>query len=338
MHLLTHTQPLSQLQIEYQTLEDFMPKPQSIGDFGYAVVVSMACLGATLHGVAMALRKHFGIDHEGFEFWSDWRWWTGAVLDGVAGCLIWPAMPFVPVELFAPLIIVVQLGSSCAIGMAYFKENSSVYHAVGLACAMAGVVGISLSEPHHAVAFDVEEFWSAWVSPRVLIVHCITATLLLGSYVFAQPATFWALAASAFEGWQYICSRTIVDSMVALKWRFMLAWLQPTIFAAGCMKVCFGLTGLHLQQSGLKSDLSSFAGIFLVSCTLFMCIYGTAFFGDELHASGVFLASSFVTLAGIWLLNQNEASKDSDEDSKARDVEGKDDDCDSVYEGAEKTV
>mmetsp|Transcript_26802 Transcript_26802/g.47369 ORF Transcript_26802/g.47369 Transcript_26802/m.47369 type:complete len:343 (+) Transcript_26802:84-1112(+) len=331
MHWSNLHQPYSQLQIRAE--EDFMQKPDPISNAMYATVVTLACIGAALHGVAMALRKHFGAGHEGFEFWAEWRWWTGAVLDGVAGCLIWPAMPYVPVELFVPLIIVIQLGSSCAIGMLYFKEKNSWYHCVGVICAVIGVIGISLSEPCHATPFEIRQFWSAWVSRRVLLIDCVAASLLIGSHAFAQPVTFWAISSSILEGWQYICSRTIMDSIVTLEWNFM----TPTIVAAGCMKVCFGLTGLHFQQSGLKSDLSSFAGMFLVSCTLSMCVYGTSFFGDELRASVVFSASASITLVGIWLLNLNEERRVSlrSESAKSTGVPGIGDD-DSVNEGAEE--
>jgi hypothetical protein len=330
MHWINLHEPYSQLQI---TEEDLMPKADPISDAGYAIVVILACIGAALHGVAMALRKRFGAGHDGFEFWGQWRWWTGAVLDGVAGCLIWPAMPYVPVELFTPLIIVIQLGSSCAIGGAYFKEKTSWYHRVGVICAVLGVIGIGLSEPRRAAPFEINHFWSAWVSRRVLVVDCVAASLLIGSRAFAQPVTFWAISSSILEGWQYICSRTIMDSMVTLKWNF----LTPTVAAAGCMKVCFGLTGLHFQQSGLQSDLSSFAGMFLVGCTLFMCVYGTSFFGDELRASGKFSASASITLAGIWLLNLNEERREklgseSAKSSSAAEIQ----DDDSVYEGAEQ--
>jgi hypothetical protein len=331
MHWINLPQPFSQLQIRAE--EGFMPKPAPISDGLYAVVMTLACIGAALHGVAMALRKHFGIGHEGFEFWTEWRWWTGAVLDGIAGCLIWPAMPYVPVEVFVPLIIVIQLGSSCAIGIVYFKEKSSWYHCVGVICAIVGVTGISLSEPRHAAPFEIDGFWSAWVSRPVLVVDCVVALLVIGSHAFAQPVTFWAISSSILEGLQYICSRTIMDSMVTLKWNF----ITPTIVAAGCMKVCFGLTGLHFQQSGLKSDLSSFAGMFLVGCTLFMCIYGTTFFGDELHASGVFLASASITLVGIWLLNLNEERRVSLRSESPKSISaGEIQDDDSTYEGAEQ--
>jgi multidrug transporter EmrE-like cation transporter len=332
MHWINLHQQYSQMQI---TEEDLMPKSDRITDGEYAIVVIMACIGASLHGVAMALRKRFGAYHEGFEFWGEWRWWTGAVLDGVAGCLIWPAMPYVPVELFAPLIIVIQLGSSCAIGIGYFKEKTSWYHCVGVICAVVGVTGISLSEPRRAAPFRIDHFWSAWVSGRVLVVDCVAVSLLIGSRAFAQPVTFWAISSSILEGFQYICSRIIMDAMVTLKLNFM----TPTVVAAGCMKVCFGLTGLHFQQSGLKSDLSSFAGMFLVGCALFMCVYGTSFFGDELHASGKFSASVSITLAGIWLLNLNEERRvklgsESEKVSSAAEIQ----DDDSVYEGAEQMV
>merc|ERR1719359_1338248 len=58
----------------------------------------------------MALRKFYGQGHE--NFWLEWRWWIGAIVDGIAGCLIWPAMPYLTVDILAPLVIVVQLSSS----------------------------------------------------------------------------------------------------------------------------------------------------------------------------------------------------------------------------------
>jgi len=280
----------------------------------------------------MAMRKYYGEGHA--QYWLQWRWWLGAVADGMAGFMIWPAMPFVSVQILAPLIIVSQLSSSYVLGLLVFQEKSSVHHNVGLALAVSGVVGISMSTPHHAAPFDTDQFWAALVAPHFLLAILLAFCVLLGSFTFAHRSTFWALAASVLEGMQYCCSRTIVDSLVVYEFHFLK---EPAVLAAICIKLCCIAGILHTQQMGLESDLSRFAGIFLVGCTLFMCVFGTAFFGEQVRSSWAFLASALFTLGGIWLLNQGAVWQDSDNEARmsTKEAETKDDDVDSVYEGAE---
>lgn len=307
--------------------------PESTSSSVLALVLASAIVGGTLHGAAMALRKYYGEGHA--QYWLQWRWWIGALCDAVAGCMIWPAMPIVAVQILAPLVIVVQLGSSYLLGMFMFEEKSSLPHSVGLALAVTGVIGISQSTVHQAALFPITQFWSAWATPHLFIANSIAFVMLAGSSAFGHPSTFWALAAAICEGLQYICSRTIVESILDFKFTFLK---QPATMAALCVKVCCIVLSLHFQQQGLRSDLSRFAGIFLVSCTLMMCIYGTAFFGEELHTSLVFIASSMLTLVGIWLLNQSAEIQASEDEHSAplKDVEARDDD--SIYEGNEQAA
>lgn len=325
---------LSLHQPSFQLAESLTQQPRHVSSFVYVLVIISACSGGALHGVAMALRKYYGKGHE--QYWLQWRWWTGTIADAVAGLLIWPAMPFVPVAMLAPLIIVTQLGSSYLLGLFVFNEKFTVPHSVGLVLAVVGVIGVSMSTPHHTAAFSMDDFWTAWLTPRFLMANFIACALLLGSFTLGHRTTFWAIAAAVVEGVQYICSRTIVDSIVDFEFNFLM---QPAVLAAFCIKGgCIPLI-LHFQQQGLESDLSSFAGIFLVSCTLFMCIYGTAFFGEEIQSSVTFIASSFFTLSGIWLLNQIEEAKASDDESnKPPIVAGSKSDEDSTFEGAEQSA
>jgi len=84
--------------------------PNTVSDRDYALVILSACVGGALHGVAMALRKFYGAGNG--QYYLEWRWWLGTATDAVAGCLLWPAMPIVPVQVFVPMVIVVQLSSS----------------------------------------------------------------------------------------------------------------------------------------------------------------------------------------------------------------------------------
>merc|ERR1719379_2919044 len=148
------------------------------------------------------------------------------------------------------------------------------------------------------------------MSVRFGVANMLTLCLLVGSYLFAHPSTFFALLSAVFEGWQYICSRTIVQSLYDYKWLF---FKHPAVLAAVSIKVSCILGILHFQQQGLESDLSRFAGIFLVSCVMFTCIFGTAFFGKQIPSSFLFAASAFFTLGGIWLLNHRDDDEIIDE-------------------------
>jgi len=301
------------------------------------IVMALACVGGALHGVAMALRKWGGKGH--VQYYLEWRWWVGVLSDAVAGCLLWPAMPIVSVEVLVPMVVVCQLTTSYLLGMIFFKEESALNHNLGLAFAVLGVIGISMSTAHRAAAFPLDEFFAAWVSTRFMAAIMLTLGLLGGAYNFASRSTFWALLSAVLEGLQYICSRTIVESMFDFKLTF---FKHPAVMAAATIKISCILGILHFQQQGLDEDLSRFAGIFLVSCTLFTCIFGTAFFGEEVPSSLVFTTSAFFTLGGIWLLNYRQEAQVSDgmlSDQAGKDVEaiGGNDDA-SIYEGESTEV
>jgi len=227
--------------------------------------------------------------------------------------------------------------------MIVFRERCALNHNLGLAFAVVGVIGISLSTSHRAAAFPMQEFFTAWMSIRFSVANLLALGLLVGTYFFAYQSTFFALLSAVLEGLQYICSRTIVASLFKYK---LLFFEHPAILAAVGIKVGCILGILHFQQQGLESDLSRFAGIFLVSCTLFTCIYGTAFFGEEVPSSFMFAASAFFTLGGIWLLNYRAEGEVNDDEAgpSVKDVEANDDadklgnnlganDDASIYEG-----
>merc|ERR1719433_2662947 len=79
-----------------------------------------------------------------------------------------------------------------------------------------------------------------------------------------------------------------------------------TVFFVCAVKGLCIVSILHSQQLGMASNLSRFAGIYLVSGTIFICALGAAMFGDNLELSPIFMASMFLTLAGIGLLSQEE--------------------------------
>lgn len=326
MQLLNFHQPSAQL---WAYVLHAVVKPREIGTVQFVLVIASACVGAVLHGVAMALRKVYGQGSD--NFWLEWRWWAAVILDGVGGCMVWPAMPFLTVDIIAPLVIIVQLSSSYLIGLAFFKEKCNMQYNIGLAFAVIGVIGISVSTPHHADVFSLNDFWTAWVTPKFLSVIAFAFALLLGSFALAHRSTFWALAAAIAEGIQYIVSRILVDCMIYFEIGFLT---KPAVLVAFLTKGSCILMSLEFQQRGLESDLSRFAGIYLVGCTFFMCLFGTVFFGESVSLYFTFAISSCFTLSGIWLMNSAEnAVEDKVGESPCKDEDVRDDD--SAYEGAE---
>lgn len=273
---------------------------EPVSNFVYVLVLVIALCGGALHGIAMAIRKKYGEGKE--KYWLEWKWWVGTVADGFAGFMIWPAMPFVSVQILVPLIIATQLGSSYICGLVLFQEKCQLNHTVGLILCVIGIIGISLSTSHEASHFTISQFWSGFVSPRFVWTTLFSMLALAGSYLAANQSTFYALLCGFFEGLQYICSRSIVDSIFEKQLGFLT---QPAVLGAVVLKGSCILGIIYFQQLGLEADLSTFAGIYLVGCVLFTCVYGWAFFGDAMPLSISFFLSAFSTLAGIWLLNQS---------------------------------
>mmetsp|Transcript_62564 Transcript_62564/g.97357 ORF Transcript_62564/g.97357 Transcript_62564/m.97357 type:complete len:311 (-) Transcript_62564:54-986(-) len=271
---------------------------EQASNFLIAVVLSAACVGGVLHGVAMGLRKYYGEGRP--KYWLEWRWWIGVVTDAIGGCSIWPAMPFVSVHLLVPLIIVIQLASSYIFGVTIFEEKSNGYSNWGLLFSAIGVIGLSLSTEAKAALFDIDSFWINLVTWHFLVTSAMCLVSIAGSFFICHRSAFWALASGLLEGWQYLCSRSLA---VAIHDGAVFSF-HSAVVGAITMKVCCILLILHFQQIGLEADLFRFAGIYLVSTTSFICLYGFAFFGDALPLSASFALSAIATLAGIWLLNQ----------------------------------
>jgi len=288
----------------------------TISNFMYAMLLGIACLGGFGHGVAMAIKKKFG---EGIEkYWLEWKWWVGNILDALSGICIWPAMPYVSVQIFVPLIIVIQLATSYVLGLLVFKERCQMRRNLGMSLAALGVIGISYSTSHEAADFTIAQFWAGWVNTRFVTVNLALVGLLALGFPVLDRTTFWALCAAASEGIQYICSRAIVDSVYD---HMHEALAQPAVLAAFVIKGMCILSIIHCQQLGLESDLSRFAGMYLVACVMFTCVEGWAFFGDALPLSLTFAASAFFTLSGIWLLNQKGDPSDEKADKLEPDAE-----------------
>lgn len=275
-------------------------------DFIYYAVLALACCGGALHGAAMALRKSGGDGQN--HYYLEWRWWLGTVTDAIAGAMIWPAMPLVSVQILVPLIIVVQLGASYIFGLLFFEEKCVLRTNLGLAVAAAGIIGVSLTTDPEAADFSMSDFESRWVSMHFMAANVIVLLTIAASFGTLHRSTAWALAAAALEGIQYICSRSLVDSVFEFHSN---VFAQPIVFAVIGLKITCILFILHFQQLGLAGDLSRFAAIYLASCTLFICTYGVVFFGDKIGISFGFVASALLTLGGIWLLNQADDTGDS---------------------------
>jgi len=317
---------------------------QHVAPSKFALVLGIACFGGILHGLSLALRKYYGRGHA-YDFWLQWRWWIGGIMDAVAGCLDWPAMPVVSVQLLAPLIIVLELGTSYACGLLIFKEKVVWQHNMGLVFAIIGVIGIGLSTPPRTTSFSTDEYFDAWLTPQFLFANLCVMVMLIMSYVSAHRVTFWALAAGVLEGLQFISSRIIADSIFVAADISLLT--HPAVIVAGCLKVGCIVGILQFSQLGLESGLSRFTGIFVVSTTLSMCLYGTTFFGEQVQISLCLIAAGLFTLVGIWLLNYNEETESICSDgngggllisSDHKDASAKTASCDgdATYEGSEQ--
>lgn len=273
---------------------------QRVSDWVILLVLICAGCGGCLHGIAMALRKKYGEGHE--KYWLEWRWWAAVVTDGVAGALIWPAMPFVSVQILMPMVVVIQLGTSYILGSLLFQERLSWHGNAGLMCSVLGVVGLCLSTSHIAAPMKVEDFWDAWVAVEFLIANAVCCMIVGGSFVACHRSTSWAISCAVLEGLQYLCSRTMASVIYEGVWDTARS---RVLVAAVVLKALCILGIVHFSQLGLESDLSRFAGIYLVGCTLAICAYGSVFFGDLAQLTLPFMASAFSTLAGIWLLNKD---------------------------------
>ena len=67
-------------------------------------------------------------------------------------------------------------------------------------------------------------------------------SVLAAAGVFGHPSTFWALAAAISEGYQYISSRAIVESIFDFKLNFLE---HPSAMAAILLKDVVAFYGLH---------------------------------------------------------------------------------------------
>mmetsp|Transcript_38751 Transcript_38751/g.102442 ORF Transcript_38751/g.102442 Transcript_38751/m.102442 type:complete len:351 (-) Transcript_38751:53-1105(-) len=270
--------------------------------FFQSAALLCALFGGVGHGVAMAVRKRFGEGHEGsMQYWFDWRWWVGTWMDGAAGMLIWPAMPLISVHLLMPMVAVAQLVASYLLGLFVFGERATLQSLVGTSCALVGVLGLGLSTPSAAEDFRIDDFFVAWVRPRFVAATFVCLGVLAGAFAFTRPVTKFALSAGFFEGVQFLCSRAMVDAAFDNFWAI---FTNPAVFACVFLKGCCILSILSLQQKGLESDMSRFAGIYLVASTLFICTYGAIFFGDTVPLTAPFVIASLSTLCGIWCLNE----------------------------------
>lgn len=294
--------------------------------FIQTLTLGLALCGGIGHGVAMAVRKHFGEGHQGsMSYWFDWRWWVGTWMDGGAGMLIWPAMPLISVQLLMPMVVVAQLVSSYLLGVFFFGEKATRQSLVGLSFAVIGVFGLSLSTPTSAAPFHIDDFFASWVRTRFLWATFVCILILVTSFTLAKRSTFCALMAGFLEGVQFLCSRAMVDAAFDDFWAI---FFNPAVFACVVIKGGCILSILSLQQAGLESDMSRFAGIYLIASVLFICTYGAIFFGDLVPLTLGFAASSASTLVGIWCLNEavhsgEEADGSSEPLLKDADVEGK---------------
>ncbi|CAJ1428662.1 unnamed protein product [Effrenium voratum] len=284
-------------------LLQFLLSPVAGTSFGSepAALALSFCLvlaGGTLHGVAMALRKLFGEGHN--EYWRQPRWWLGVLCDGVAGLMIWPAMPILAAQVLMPLATVVQLVVAYTLGLFFFQEQVSSWNHLGVLLAMVGVVGVSVSSPWRAAdprSICVDQ----WLQPHFMGALLGCGLVPLSAFALHwPPACCWAFLTALFEALQFLSSRTLADAL--LKWGTQeqsAAALLAALLLKGTCILCI----MHCQQMGFQAELSRFVGIFMVATNLLTVVLSLAFFGDQVEASWSFLSSATSTLVGIWLLN-----------------------------------
>lgn len=263
----------------------------------------------------MAIRKWSGFGNSEWETLCRWEWWVGILCDTIAGLLIWPAMPYISVNVLMPFIIVVHLTVATFLGLVWFREPASVWSITGIFCAVFGVIGLSLTNTFPAAEFSVEEFWEHWVRLPFLCSFGACIFIVVISFFVAHMASFWAMASGIAEAIQFICSRAIVDTALTDSFADLV---KPAALGAGAIKFGGIVAILFFQHYGFQSDFSRFTAIYLASGTLFCCVMGTMYFGDDLVLSGAFFASAVSTFLGIFLLNaavhQNKPDHDGDAD------------------------
>lgn len=272
-------------------------------DDSTAVLVSLSLVlsGGALHAVAMCMRKYFGEGHR--TYWLQWRWWLGVICDGVAGALLWPAMPVITVQLLVPMCTVTQLSVGYLLGLIVFKEQATLENHAGLCFAILGVVGLGVTGQKIATA-PGELSLAQWVQPAFLKALACCLAALFGTFALEMPrATSWAIAAGLAEAVQFLASRSLADVLMHSGLDLQGATSLRLVVTLVAVKLLSIVVSLHCQQLGFKAQLSRFVGIFLVSTNLLTVLLGLAFFADKVAVTVGFLSSSFATLAGIWLLN-----------------------------------
>mmetsp|Transcript_129961 Transcript_129961/g.253171 ORF Transcript_129961/g.253171 Transcript_129961/m.253171 type:complete len:346 (-) Transcript_129961:34-1071(-) len=287
-------------------------------------VLMSASLGGILHGVAMALRKRFGEGH--VQYWLEWRWWIGALVDAAAGLMIWPAMPVISVQLLMPLVTVLHLVTTYAIGLFALQEPPQLKNHLGAICCVAGIIGISMSSSRVAAEIPITAIWKGFVQPVFLATFVSSVVFLCFAGFVLGAWAFWALTGGFLEGMQYLCSRTLADAVYEGPAVMSTTSKYMTIAALCVIKGLCIIAILHTQQLGMASNLSRFAGIYLVACTIFICALGAAMFGDNLEMNPIFMISMFLTLVGIGLLSYEEpcsVGEPSQVKQEASEAEGK---------------
>eukprot|EP00933_Yihiella_yeosuensis_P005736 TRINITY_DN110308_c0_g1_i1.p1 TRINITY_DN110308_c0_g1~~TRINITY_DN110308_c0_g1_i1.p1 ORF type:complete len:407 (+),score=63.79 TRINITY_DN110308_c0_g1_i1:141-1361(+) len=267
-----------------------------------AVALLLASTGGVLHGVAMAMRKYYGEGHE--RYWLEWRWWMGTLSDGVAGMMIWPAMPLISVELLVPLVTVVQLSVAYMLGLFFFGEKAGLANHVGLVLAIAGILGVSYTSPHKAAILEPGTSLSHWIRIPFLSTLLACAMLLIVVHLIGRRVTFWALAAATLEAVQFITSRSLANVLFEENWKSEhLEGRLMVVGFCGTVKVACIVMILAFQQKGMEEHLAQFVGVYLVGTNLLTVVLGVSFFADDITLSSAFIVAACATVVGIWLLN-----------------------------------
>jgi hypothetical protein len=271
----------------------------------------------------MAIRKQYGGPGHDLTFFYRYKWWIGVMVDAVGGCLFWPAMPFIPAEIISPTVCAIQLATSYLLGLAVFKERCDVWRNVGLLAAASGIACMIVSTSEPATRLPTDALWLAWTSLRFLATNLIVLIILTASFFIAGRPVFCALVCAYFDGIQFIASKIIADALFE-----GANMLQKETVAAAFIKVLCIIVVITSQQCGFRADLSRFSGIYLVSSTVSMVVFGSAFFGEPIEVTPYIVLGALFTLAGIWILSLDADTDDSSisQTEKEKEIIGKDHD------------
>eukprot|EP00441_Pelagodinium_beii_P027322 CAMPEP_0197668730 /NCGR_PEP_ID=MMETSP1338-20131121/70143_1 /TAXON_ID=43686 ORGANISM="Pelagodinium beii, Strain RCC1491" /NCGR_SAMPLE_ID=MMETSP1338 /ASSEMBLY_ACC=CAM_ASM_000754 /LENGTH=266 /DNA_ID=CAMNT_0043248181 /DNA_START=120 /DNA_END=920 /DNA_ORIENTATION=- len=255
----------------------------------------------------MALRKQGGSLEE--RYWLNWRWFTGVLLDGIAGILFMAVVPFAPTIILLPVIAISNMSSGYLIGLFCFGEPKSWRGCLGLFFSAVAIISLA-GQAVEGTGPEVIKlsFFESAVQLDFLFVNLIVFLVLVATYLSSDPSMFFMLLAAYSDGLQFLTTRTLSNAVL------QGTVLTPTMWFVGGLKCLLIIVNLHCQQLALAQNLSRFAATYPLATAMLPMSLGTAFFGEHLKATfelGLAVAAAFF---GLVLLSEapKQNSKSSD--------------------------